>query len=712
MKKEKTEFKFSIAFDGKPEKKIELEALLFHSNGRLLERKSVTEGVFSMSLPSEAFRTSRLFICPVNPKSNNEDIQLADVLRRNPYEPIIPTKISDIIKLNPIPELIWCHWFFCHCHIHGRVWNHRCDPPSLVPHARIHICEVDSVLYWIHRLPEIDIFKIRDDIRHLIAIPEIDPIPGPDPGPERYIKKSVISVLEKKIELPDIEAVKRLKDNMPSKNLMQFYSTSAAHVREYLLENIHYFRPLFCHFHWWWLRCDEIGVVETNDFGAFEMDYWYFCWDKPDLYFWVEYCINGVWQTVYRPDIGCHTWWEYNCNTEINIYLNDSRIPCSSNNNVPGKVVVITTIGNNVNVNQISQTPGVERGLMPGRAPFGGTLEPRALFGDLLGAGNFYYRWSYRREGEGELDWKRLNTSVGRHYWKLTPDGSGGWIYSFPVHPLGPHNVGSALDVFEVQKAQSPINTLWAITDNRYDLPTAFFMTYQLNNSNVAIAAGFYELKFELFDSVGNLVDFTASGIDLLVIDNMISAPFGSQTLTTVAPPPINRIVNGSGHLIGYKLLIRVDNNPVQASITPITSDGSGSCGTGVNCGFIPFLTLNSPVHIQYIANHPNDFATFGFSVNRGSSGQVHSASGNLLDPIPSISTSGAAPLPPGVTENPATDQFTYDLKTGDLLGPCSKAAFGCWLGVYGTANDGYGRLGYDNSASQAFALISQGDCS
>jgi len=714
MKKDSKMITFNTSFEGKLDKKIEYEAFLFQSNGRLLDRKKVSDDKFSMSIDTDSIKGSRLFLAPAKPDREDKVPTMEQLIKQRAHEPVLPQKITDHITLSPIPEIIWKRWPWCRCHVTVKVWNTHCHTNSPVPNARIHVCEVDNILYWITRLPDSEIIRIREDIKDVL-IPIPIPDPGPDPGPietERFHSKAAPAAAARKVALnvPNADLIQSVKENLSSHNFTQLYSADVSAVRSYLIDNISYYRPLFCYFRWWWLRCDEIGTITSDIHGNAELDFWYWCSDRPDLYFWIEYNINGVWETVYNPTIGCHTWWNFSCGSVVNLYVNDSRIPCTDEPTIPGKAVVIATIGRRVSVNQIPQTGGDNtRGLSPSHAPFGGQLEPRVLFGDTLGSGNYYYRWSYRREGETDLQWKRLNAAVGKHYWVQIPDGMGGWTPSFPVHNLGPHNIGSEPEIFEVPKVLGPGGSAWAVVDERFDLATAFFHTNNLNNNDVALAAGFYELKFELFDSSGNLVDFTADGIDLKVVDDSINAPFGNTPLTTVTPPLINQIRDGV-HLWGYKLLIRVDNQPTTASMTPVTSDGTGTCGADAACGFIPYLSANSPTHIQYVAHHPNNFATFYYNIHRGTSGTIHGASGNLLDPTPSIGTSGAAPIS-GVTQNAATDQFTYDLRAGDLLGTCTKAAFGSWLSVYATANDGYGRLGYDSSAAQAFALIGQGDC-
>jgi len=45
-----------------------------------------------------------------------------------------------------------------------------------------------------------------------------------------------------------------------------------------------------------------------------------------NIYIWVEANINGQRVTVYRPPLPCYTWWNYQCNTDINITVTDTRV--------------------------------------------------------------------------------------------------------------------------------------------------------------------------------------------------------------------------------------------------------------------------------------------------------------------------------------------------------------------------------------------------
>jgi hypothetical protein len=695
MKKETIEIKFSISLDGKPEQDLHYEAAFFGSNGGLIDRKPVKAGGFALTLPSESLKTARLLIYPVNPAVKDSVPQLSAILKQNAYEPVLPLDIPDNVKLPPIPEPIWRCWLFCKCVVTGTVWNSSCNPPSLVPNARVHICTVESLLYWIKVLSNDEILSIRDDIKSVLYPVTVTPAPPPGVA----------------AQLPDREAVRVLKENMPAQNLVQFYSPAADQVRAYLLENIIYFHPILCYFpRWRWLISDEVGIVQTNNAGVFTADLWYRCCEKPGIYIWVEYNIGGVWQTVYRPFIGCAIWWDYVCGTNINIYLDDPNVPCIANPTYTGNdsAIFLTTIGNNISFSQIVQsasnqglipsaTPFITGDPKPNYAPFGGQLEPRVLFGANIEAGNYYYRWSYCTHGTS--NWIVMDSAVIRHYQDAA-------TLSLPSVVLGPTVVAGVANLFQVQPVLGPGGALWALTNDHVDLPTAFLQTV-----TSALAAGLYDLKFELFDSTGTLVDLTAAGIELLVIDPSINAPFNASTLTTIPAPLINLISAAPGNpnhfpvgdTVGFVVTIMVDNEQPSASITPITSDGAGSCG----CGFVSFETLLSPVYIQYVPYQPNNNATFQFSISGGPGDTiVHEVSGNLLDAYTTVS--GA--LPSTALSIGAGDQLSYILYAGDLLNGCTQGAFGCQLTVWSTATDGYTGL-YDSQALAGFALITQQNC-
>jgi hypothetical protein len=127
-------------------------------------------------------------------------------------------------------------------------------------------------------------------------------------------------------------------------------SSSITVVKQALLDNIAIIRPWICWWPWIWpyfCRCDEITTVITDHQGRFETNIWYPCFgDHPDLHFWVEYCIGGVWTTVYNPPACCDTYWNYVCGSEVTVRVTDPRVPwCGDDPPLPGKQVAVLSIG-------------------------------------------------------------------------------------------------------------------------------------------------------------------------------------------------------------------------------------------------------------------------------------------------------------------------------------------------------------------------------
>ena len=314
---------------------------------------------------------------------------------------------------------------------------------------------------------------------------------------------------------------------LPYENLTSFYSDSANLIRNYLVDNYRILYPYWCWLQPWFLRCDEVAVIETDANGWFNTNIWYACCgDKPDLYFWAEYYINGVWTTVYNPGLHCGTHWDYTCNTEIDIYLNDQRIPCPiPQPNIGYKDVFVFSIGNDVSVTKVYQDGVMKGQTMSGTpfeegSPFGGSIEPRVYFGSDLcdsvdGGNNYFYKWSFRKEGTSA--WNDIITDTFRHYLVETSDGP-----VFPVYRIG----ANAEKLYQILRYHLPIaqggNDLWVV-DSRTDTASTKFITTDLDSNGIAdnysLTDGVYEIKMELYKYVGGVatrVNWTAEGINLI----------------------------------------------------------------------------------------------------------------------------------------------------------------------------------------------------
>jgi len=478
-------------------------------------------------------------------------------------------------------------------------------------------------------------------------------------------------------------------------------SSSATTVRRTLAANWQLLIPWFCIWRhwWWWFRCDEIAVIDTDGYGHFERLILYPCHgDHPDLYFWVEYDLGAGFQTVYHPSIACHTYWDYVCGSEVTIRITDPRVPgCGEEPDLPGKQVVVLSIGPNVAVREVGAN-----GLTNFGEPFGASLEPRVDFSRsaLIGSGIPYYRWSYRRltGPDGTTPdvgaWTPMLRDVYRHY----KDGT-----SRPSERMGPlpttgPGAAPAPNLFRIRPLASPSGDEWIVLDEHVDLATAYFDTGALPGNPVFtpgtgwsddLAAGLYELKLELFDNAGNLVhDWAAHGIDLRITDQ--DAPFGTGSVTTSPAPAANRLVSG-GHVDGFRMVVRVDNNRCSGEIHPIGGDVTPDAA----CGF-HLYDPGDDAGLSFTARHPNNFARYGFGTGRGSG-----------PAIPVASTSGMVGAADGNGFG-AGAGFLYskDVPVASLLGACANAAFWERLDVYALATNGYSTLsGYNAADNAAFAL-------
>jgi len=693
-------------FDG------DLAVFTYDKQGNLLDQNPVKEGKAKLNISQKQALKGRVFIAPQ--LSEEEEPSLKVMERINAYEPVLkPGLQADIQEKIRIPKNIIDYWDICFCWIKGRVLK---DPEDLpVCGARVHICEVDRLPQFIIELPESDIFRFRDDLlRELLEQPRRipkTPRPLPDPSPFEAVSPSDINQFRIKTKSEEVSSSNRLKEkdlptSIDGQLMNRLTSNSATVVRSALLDNIDLIYPYFCLWPWWWrLSCDEIQVLETDSNGRFESSLIYSCsGDKPDLYFWVEYNVNGHWETVYKPTMACNTYWNYSCGTEVNIRISDERVvACNPEGEPPTCGVQIMSIGRNVSISEIQgpSHPTLKQGLTTGGNPFGGKLEPRVWFSrnclreekDI-----HYYRWSFRQISQGDGSsisspgpWIPFSRTVVRHYAKPL---SGGGVVHEPV-VMGPKTVGSESNLFEIRPEDVPTGGIeWTVVDEREDLASGHFLTSQLGTGNnrsekAADAAGRYELKLELFDKDGNLINWTDADIDAYITNE--PAPFGTDPVT---PKLVNdnyyKHTNVDGDMIGFRMVLRIDNNPCEADIKPISGTGI----TTSSCGFVEF-DPGAKIDLAFEASHPNDFATLQFNLTRGVSDNVSaaSASGRV----------GASTTPYSYS---SPNDYEETFAVTDLLGTCDRAAFAENLHVRTLAQNGYHRLsGLDRHDAAGFAL-------
>ena len=722
IKPKKNKVSFKVSLEERPDFKGKVSIFVFDVAGNLLELAKVEKGMVSLPFSEEDISHYLIYLSPVPEDLGEGKPTIRMMERLSAYELLVKVagNLVDVIR---VPGSVIDGWHFCGCWVRGRVI--KSDSENPVCGAKVHICEVDKLWRLIVKLPELEVLRFRDDLLEAIEKPRIPwpPIPGPDPPPFSMLRSGLLREREFDIQ-PELfkKGGTRIIASSLSKDIKEaLMSTSPAIVRNALIENISLIIPYLCIMPTWLrFRCDEITVVETDTFGRFQAILLYTCGgDKPDIYFWVEYEIDGTLETVYRPWMACNTYWDYACGTEVLIRITDERVPaCDHEPDLPGCTVQILSVGRNVSISEIQGYGAtvVNEGLTSDDCPFGGKLEPRVWFSRTAlrtGKNIKYYRWSYRRLTQGDGTplitsdpWKPLTRTVVRHYAKpAVPSG-----VTHEPYILGPKTTGAETNLVEIKPAAVPSGgTEWTIVDEREDLASAHFETTKLGSDaspceKAFNAAGKYELKLELFKDTGALVDWTTEGIDLQITD--VPAPFSIGVVTSVVALDYNRIKNPiTGNTVAFRMVLRIDNNCCEAKVEPVT-------GTGP-CGFIEFIP-GASVNLHFKARHPNNFADFNFSVKRGVSTHVVKAStsshrvGSVS--VLSVDTTHTYVL---TVPNDYKESFTVaDLlarmqdTSGVQIGPCERAAFSEALYVRTRATDGYTRLGYlDAFDHDGFAL-------
>lgn len=718
---------FKVSIEANEDFEGRMVGFVFDASGGLIAQQEVKKGQLNLPITVAKLGHHRLFIAPLPDDLDRQTPTIKMMERLNAYEPIVSLK-DQLIDNILIPGHVIEIWDFCLCWIRGRVVKD--DTSGSVCGAKVHICEVDKIWRWIIRLPDFDIFKLRDDLIRVIEEPHI-PIPHrplPDPPPFDFIggglrlttlsshieARDELNLINPQPEPPGISNLSIKQATLPAETLAKLNSNSAHIVREALVENVNFILPYLCLWPYWWrFRCDEISVLETDALGRFQTLIPYLCsGDKPDLYFWVEYEIDGSLETVYHPPIPCYTYWDYACGTEVMIRIKDQRVPsCGAEPDPGGCVVQVLSIGNDISMSEIhgDGASAANRGLTKTGRPFGGKIEPRVWFSrsDLRDGKNiWYYRWSYRRyvsgvTPENDTGWKHLTRDVVRHYPKPVSGG-----YNHVPEPMGPKPIGTEQNLFEITPVLNPVGGFeWSVVDQHEDLASAHFMTKALGTGTTfedkaLDAAGKYELKMELFDNNGNRVnDWDTLGINLQMSN--VAAPFGTNTVTFDSAPTFNRIIK-SGKTAGFYMMMHVDNNPCKAEITQVF--GSGLSVDPDDCGFILYQD-GAWANLRFKPYHPNDFATFRFSVKRGVINQVHRATASGKVGVSPISTNDPT-LPVREYVKQPSGQYLETFPVTELLDSCPRAAFSETLHVWTLAVDGYGRVGGLDAFSHAgFAL-------
>ncbi len=693
-----------------------LAAYAFSSGGTLLDQQAIdAKGNAQLSLPvgTEA-EAVRVVIGPIIDK---DELTVAELLRRGGLDKHIAVR-PNLEKLAPLlvdiaPDLAR-HWLGRHCLVKGTLIKRvssggfRRDLP--VCNAAIDIYEVDAWSLILPRLPLLEIDRLRDildgpwpplrlptpprppdfvfddllsdgvDIRSL----------NPQPLPPRAMLRSRRNVTVTRSSTPSV---------LPA-DLQLAARLARPALERAVLANVELLRPILCWLYPHFVTKQKIATVMTDECGHFRTTIWrsYFDHDIPDLYFTARQLIwPGFWITIYeRTPIACNTHWNYVCGTEVSLItthpLARTCPPCPPID-APPNWVLFMAIGNasvwrihGANTATAVGSVGhdaTKRGLLDDTAPWGGTLRPRLEFDSSLRAslGVRYYRVAFKRPAETDLQWRFSTESVNRHYIHT--------VAGEPVitqYALGPVTAGTTSHLYEIPPALPPVGQ-WSLPNVVLDSQNAVIPTNAVatgvpfDENGVPTGpdeSGLWQIRIELFDAAGTLVDPEALGIAWRIPrSNDLTGTIPTENAANLG------LVDATRNCM--IVTIHVDNNPCFASIAAPTLDGNPASS---GCGVMTYSALTSTVVTPFTALQRNRFADYSFYVQRGEG------------PGAQLAASGRAAV------SPATMPVAPSSSVGDLLDGCAIAGFTEQLYVAHLAVDGWSRQQQlDAQAVRAFVL-------
>ncbi len=239
-------------------------------------------------------------------------------------------------------------------------------------------------------------------------------------------------------------------------------------------------------------------------------------------------------------------------------------------------------------------------GLMDDSRPWGGTLRPRLEFDTSLRSdlGVFYYRVSYKRTTEAETEWRPSIENISRHY---THEVAGDLILE--QYPLGPQTVGTTPYLYQIPPGLPPLGQ-WSIPDAVLDTQSAVVPTVAVapgvlfDDNGIPLGSdqgGLWQIKVELFDAAGNLVDPEALGIKWRVP----ASDTLTGTIQTRDAALLGLVDAANNRMV---LTLRVDNNHTYARIDAPSVGGSTAAD---ECGVIRYTSAAQAVDVPFFALRP-----------------------------------------------------------------------------------------------------------
>jgi hypothetical protein len=708
-----------IGTDNQDKKSDGLYAHVVDSTGTITESAVIKNNTAQLkSSPDSLEGQSKIYISQPIPKTLAAKANESMLVKSGAYQ-VTKSFDKNVILVTRIPAVVYLPWHIGNCLIQGNVTNTITidGNPVTVPvcGARVHLVEVETELiyyrppYYIRRIPDWVINEIGNNIRYIsenIKLPRRR-IPIPDPiGPVEKLNLPLrnLGTNAQSFSAAKLESLPVLADHI----IQGLNSGSIDTARETLIAHYKLLYPYIClwPYLWYWIYVwDEDNITYTDCNGHFE--YWEntITEDGPlNIYTWVEVLIHGVWTTVYKPyGIPCFTWWNYPCNSPININLYNPNIPICVCDPLPAGIVWIKRVGN-ISLRSImleatesgksslfadgrglTNATGIEGGSYV--SPFTSDFSYAVQFGDPVGALT-HYRWKYRRITDGFLNaplilpaFKYMDGALSKPYTYITLDSGGNKVFNTGYFTLDvPVGTGK---IYKIPHTDADVDT----GDPTAEWKTQDTDTINIGSNTDALSDGIYEFMLELCNS---------AGVVQTVADNVFEIDLTSAELTSTPAIDVNTdyIFPASGFVTGFRFLIRIDNNITSAQIfnARVHNQDGTIATTDTQCGFAKYQVPASGDTMEFLisAVQVHRYGRFSFGVSRGNSGGVFSAADQTA-------------FPPALPTDPT---FSYSASLSALLGSCDKAAFAENLYVYAFHTDGSIRYSaFDSAAVAAFAV-------
>ena len=551
------------------------------------------------------------------------------------------------------------------------------------------------------------LFQLRDSLvkRLTLEVQQVPHLINPgDPGPENVVNKisqarvnrTGTGVSEKQLlsanratAVPASAGTRGFnRASSLSEAAITLRTLEGANLKQYLVLNKALLFWLWCELIPDWAFCwQELTEVLIQSDGSFSAEVCFWCpEDFPDLYFEVVQNIAGTAREIYDPQIACSTYYNYDGSASVDIVVDDPEaITCPPINPGPNYLYVWPNyIGweDLWYVKGLTDGVGPDLGLLPGKTPWGGTLQLKTqMHPDLPTPGISYFRWSYKFPTDPNFTHIKDPFTIRKQ--KTTYIAPSTVIIQNTPVTFVTQTVGANTDLFAIPE-HLPADTVWI------DFPYGNFDSTlgaipdpdPSNNCRLGLLpgqSGLCTLKLEMFDNAGNPVASDNLGgpatFAFLLADQ--SLPVGTYTNA----PAYN--IDGAGNLT---FQIMVDNNHTVAQLpkvqTPISSTDTDPCG------ILHYTNGSDQVDIYYVAFHPHDYLDWSLGVTLGIMGSVAGTGGNA---------SAGSPGFPADFANSASA----------LLQTCTQGAFAVNLYCYARATNGYSRQNqYDCSATIGFALL------